>query len=332
MTEDTFRAYVLHQEGEGVRGGIEPVTQDRLPEGDTLVAVSHTTLNYKDGMVLRGLGRLVRAYPHVPGIDFAGTVVESSGGLAPGQEVILTGWRVGETRWGGYAERARVKAGWLVPMPPGLTPARAMAVGTAGLTAMLAVQALERHGLQPGGEVLVTGAAGGVGSMAVAMLSRLGYRVAASTGRAAEAEYLRGLGAETIVSREELEAAGARPLQSERYAAVVDAVGGRVLAGALPHLRYGGAAAACGLAGGAELHTTVVPFLLRGVSLLGVDSVMQPLEARVAAWARIAEVLPGEVLDRMTQTAGLEEVDGLAGEILGGKVRGRVVVGVSSGD
>jgi acrylyl-CoA reductase (NADPH) len=282
-------------------------------------------------MVLRGLGKLVRSYPHVPGVDFAGRVVScDSGRFAPGDEVILTGWRVGEVRWGGYAELARVKAEWLVKLPPGLTPARAMAVGTAGLTSMLAVEALERHGLKPGEEteVLVTGASGGVGSVAVAILSRLGYRVAASTGRMEEEAYLRGLGAQAIVPRGELESAGDRPLRAERWAGAVDAVGGRVLAGVLPQLRYGGSVAACGLAGGSDLATTVIPFLLRGANLLGIDSVMQPLPARESAWGRIAETLPGEMLDAMTRTVRLEDVPTQADEILKGRVRGRIVVQV----
>ena len=331
MSANQFRALVLTQDGKEVRHEIRSLPASDLPPGDTTVAVSHSTLNYKDGMILRGLGRLVRTYPHVPGIDFAGRVVTcETGRFAPGDEVILTGWRVGETRWGGYAELARVKADWLVKLPPGLTPDRAMAVGTAGLTAMLAIEALERHGLKPSADaqVLVTGAAGGVGSMAVAMLSRLGYRVVASTGRVQEEPYLRGLGALGIVPRDELVAAGQRPLQPERWAGAVDAVGGHVLAGVLPQLRYGASVAACGLAGGSELATTVIPFLLRGVSLLGIDSVMQPLAARESAWRRIAATLSGELLDRMTRRVHLDEVPGLADEILQGRVRGRIVVEV----
>ncbi len=332
MDRTEFRALVLTQEGKEVRAELRTLPVSELPEGDTTVAVSHSGLNYKDGMILRGLGRLVRNYPHVPGIDFAGRVVEcKSGRFSPGQEVILTGWRVGEIRWGGYAELARVKADWLVAMPPGLTAEHAMAVGTAGLTSMLAIEALERHGLKPGNEgneVLVTGAAGGVGSVAVAILSRLGYRVAASTGRTQEEAYLRGLGAHGIVPRDDLASAADRPLQAERWAGAVDAVGGRILAGVLPQIRYGGSVAACGLAGGNELTTTVIPFLLRAVNLLGIDSVMQPLAARELAWRRIAETLPPEVFAGMTRTVRLEEVPTLADEILSGKVRGRVVVKV----
>jgi acrylyl-CoA reductase (NADPH) len=224
-----------------------------------------------------------------------------------------------------------VKSEWLVKMPPGLTPARAMAVGTAGFTSMLAVEALEQHGLKPGpeAEVVVTGASGGVGSVAVAILSRLGYQVAASTGRTDEEAYLRGLGAHSILPRAELESAGDRPLRAERFAGCVDAVGGRVLAGVLPQLRYRGSAAACGLAGGSDLAITIIPFLLRGVNLLGIDSVMQPLPARETAWRRIAETLPGEMLDSMTRTVRLEEVPALADEILKGRVRGRIVVQIN---
>lgn len=333
MSESQFRALVLTAQGGRVQDEIRTLAEGELPPGDTTVAVTHSTLNYKDGMILRGLGRLVRRYPHVPGVDFAGRVIAcDSGRFAPGDAVVLTGWRVGETRWGGYAERARVPAEWLVKLPPSLTPARAMAVGTAGLTAMLAIEALERHRLQPGGdaEVLVTGAAGGVGSMAVAMLARLGYRVAASTGRTAEEPYLRGLGAQAIVAREALADAADRPLQSERWAGAIDAVGGKILAAVLPQLRYGGSVAACGLAGGSELAISVLPFLLRGVNLLGIDSVMQPLAARELAWRRIAETLPGDVLDAMTRTVRLEELPALADEILAGRVRGRIVAEIGA--
>ncbi len=329
MSGKQIKALVLTQDGSEVRHAIRGVPEHELPAGDTTVAISHSTLNYKDGMILRGLGRLVRKYPHVPGIDFAGRVIAcDTGRFAPGDEVILTGWRVGEMHWGGYAEQARVQADWLVKLPPGLTPARAMAVGTAGLTAMLAIEALERHGLKPSPdtELLATGAAGGVGGMAVAMASRLGYRAIASTGRTKEEPYLRELGAAAIVPRQELESAAQKPLLTERWAGAVDAVGGRVLAGLLPQLRYGGAAAACGLAGGSELNTTVIPFLLRGISLLGIDSVMQPLPARESAWRRIARTLPGEVLDGMTRTVHLDDLPALAEEILRGRVRGRIVV------
>ncbi len=328
MTEPEFRALVLTEQEGGVSGEIRTLTAADLPEGDVTVAVSHSSLNYKDAMILKGIGRLVRTYPHVPGIDLAGAVLASTDpAFAPGDPVLLTGWRVGETHWGGYAERARVKAGWLVRRPPGFSAAAAMTVGTAGITAMLAIEALERAGLAPDrGEVLVTGAAGGVGSMAVAMLSRLGYRVAASTGRGEEADYLKRLGAADIVPRAELAAAGDRPLRAERFAGAIDAVGGKVLAGVLPQLRYGGAVAACGLAGGSELVTSVIPFLLRGVSLLGIDSVMQPLAARERAWARIAQLLPEAALAAMRRVVGLDEAAALADDLLVGRIRGRIVV------
>src|SRR5690242_3810994 len=275
----TFRALVLHEQGGKVIPRIEAVDDARLPPGDVTVAVECSTLNYKDGMILQGIGRLVRSYPHVPGIDFAGTVEQSeSPDFKPGDRVVLTGWRVGETRWGGYAEKARVKASELVLVPEGLTTARAMAIGTAGFTAMLAVMALERHGLEPaGGEVLVTGAAGGVGSVAVAILAKLGYRVAASTGRAETHDYLRELGAAEIVDRATLAQPPSKPLDAERWAGAVDAVGSTTLATVLTQLKYRASVAAVGLAGGSDLPTTVVPFLLRGVNLLGIDSVMCPM-------------------------------------------------------
>jgi acrylyl-CoA reductase (NADPH) len=322
------RALVLEQGEGGVGAEVRDVPEDLLPEGDVLVAVDWSTLNYKDGMVVKGLGRLVRDYPHVPGVDFAGTVVESAhAGWKPGGEVVLTGWRVGELRWGGYATRARVRGDWLVPLPAGLTARRAMAVGTAGLTAMLAIMALEEHGLEPGaGEVLVTGAAGGVGSVAVALLARLGHRVVASTGRAGLGDYLRGLGAEAVIDRAELAEPSRRPLESERWAGCVDAVGGATLARVLGQLRYRAALAAVGNAGGVGFEASVLPFLLRGVNLLGIDSVLCPIPRRQEAWRRIAETLPMDLLDGMTEEAGLGDVPRLADEILKGGVRGRVVI------
>lgn len=322
------RALVLEQGAGGVSAEVGEVPEDRLPEGDVLVAVDWSTLNYKDGMVVKGLGRLVRDYPHVPGVDLAGTVVESAhAGWKPGDEVVLTGWRVGELRWGGYATRARVRGDWLVPLPAGLTARRAMAVGTAGLTAMLAIMALEEHGLEPGaGEVLVTGAGGGVGSVAVALLARLGHRVVASTGRAGLADYLRGLGAEAVIDRAELAEPSRRPLESERWAGCVDAVGGATLARVLGQLRYRSALAAVGNAGGVSFEASVLPFLLRGVNLLGIDSVLCPIPRRQEAWRRIAETLPMDLLDGLTEEAGLGDVPRLADEILKGGVRGRVVI------
>jgi acrylyl-CoA reductase (NADPH) len=327
----TFRALVLHEEGGKVVPRIEAVDEALLPLGEVTVAVECSTLNYKDGMILQGIGRLVRTYPHIPGIDFAGTVENSeSPEFAPGDPVILTGWRVGETQWGGYAEKARVKASHLVRRPEGITPRQAMAIGTAGLTAMLAVIALERHGMRSGsGDLLVTGAAGGVGSIAVSLLSRLGHRVVASTGRRQLRDYLTELGAADLIERSTLAGKPSRPLDGERWAGAVDAVGGTTLATILTQLKYGAAVAACGLAGGSELPATVIPFLLRGVSLLGIDSVMCPREKRVEAWRRLVCDLPLDRLERMTQNLPLSALPELAPKILKGEVRGRTVVDVA---
>ena len=328
-----FTALVLHEEGGKVSPRIERVTASALPAGDVTVAVEYSTLNYKDGMVLKGLGRLVRKYPHVPGVDFAGTVEHSdSPAFKLGDKVVLTGWRVGEAQWGGYAQKARVKADMLVKLPAGLSTKRAMALGTAGFTAMLAVLALERHGLKPGdGEVLVTGAAGGLGSVAVAILSRLGHQVTASTGRAATHDYLRELGAATLIDRALLAKKPERPLDGERWAGAVDAVGSTTLATILTQLKYRASVAACGLAGGSDLPAPVIPFLLRGVNLLGIDSVMCPLQERVVAWERLVRDLPMDKLDAMTETVKLSALPGLADAILKGETRGRVVVDVNAG-
>lgn len=325
---DTFKALVLEAAGKAPSIHIKDLNITDLPEGEVLVRVSHSGLNYKDGMILKGLGRLVRHYPHVPGIDFAGTVEASSDArYKPGDAVVLTGWRVGEARWGGYAQKARVKADWLVPLPEGLTPKLAMAVGTAGFTAMLAVQALEDHRLSPeDGEVLVTGASGGVGSVAIALLGRLGYTVAAVTGRPDNAGYLKSLGASRIIPREELAGAPDKPLLSERWAGCVDAVGGDMLAHVLAEMRYGSSVAACGLAGGPGLNTTVLPFLLRGVKLLGIDSVMCDYDTRVLAWERLTGLLDTSRLDAMTTQIRLEDLPEYADKILLGQVRGRAVV------
>jgi len=328
----SFRALIVDKSEDGTIGQtIQTIGEDRLPEapGESVtVAVEHTTLNYKDGLCLTGGGGLVRTYPHVPGIDFAGEVVHSDvPDFAPGDKVVLTGWRVGEAWWGGYAERARVKGKWLVRLPEGLTTRQAMAVGTAGFTAMLAIMALEDHGLQPGeGPVLVTGAAGGVGSVATAILANLGYEVAAVTGRPETEEYLKGLGASRIVPREEIAETTKRPLESETWAGCVDAVGGAMLARVLGQMKYGKSVAAVGLAGGAALPATVIPFLLRGVNLLGIDSVMRPQQDRVIAWQRIARDLPMEKLEAMVQPATLEDLPALGKAILKGEVKGRVVV------
>jgi acrylyl-CoA reductase (NADPH) len=325
-----FRALVVDKDAEGnAIGAVQTLDEDRLPAGDVTVAVEYSTLNYKDGLCLSPSGGgLVRAWPHVPGIDFAGVVTHSDDPrYAPGDRVVLTGWRVGEVHWGGFAERARVRADWLVKLPDAISTRAAMSVGTAGFTAMLAVMALEDHGLRPGaGEVLVTGAAGGVGSVAVALLSALGHDVAAVTGRPEQAEYLRSLGATRIVPRGELAETVRRPLETETWAGCVDAVGGAMLARVLGQMRYGASVAAVGLAGGAALPTTVIPFLLRGVNLLGIDSVMRPHADRVRAWGRIAQDLPMDRLEAMVQTARLEDLPDLGAAILRGEVRGRIVV------
>ena len=331
MNVASFRALVLHEEGGKVVPRIEAVDEAQLPPGEVTVAVECSTLNYKDGLILQGLGRLVRAYPHIPGIDFAGTVERSESlEFGPGDPVILTGWRVGEAQWGGYAEKARVKASFLVRRPDGLTAHQAMAIGTAGFTAMLAVIALERHGLRPdSGDVLVTGAAGGVGSVAVSLLSRLGHRVVASTGRPELRSYLTELGAAELIDRATLAAKPPRPLDRERWAGAVDAVGGTTLATILTQLNYRASVAACGLAGGSELPATVIPFLLRGVSLLGIDSVMCPRDERIEAWQRLVRDLPLDRLERMTRTLPLSDLPELAPQILKGEVRGRIVIDVA---
>ncbi|WP_372887174.1 acryloyl-CoA reductase [Shimia sp.] len=324
----------MEQNDEGLaEAGIREIGEDQLPEGDVTVAVEYSTVNYKDGLCLSAKGGgLVRAYPHVPGIDFAGTVESSRDDrYKPGDKVVLTGWRVGEVHWGGYAQKARVKADWLVPLPEGLSPAQAMAVGTAGFTSMLAVMALEDHGLKPGqGPVLVTGAAGGVGSVATAILANLGYEVAGVTGRPGSADYLKSLGATQIVAREELNETSKRPLEKETWAGCVDAVGGEMLARVLGQMKYGASVSAVGLAGGAALPATVIPFLLRGVNLLGIDSVMQPYDNRLRAWQRIASDLPMDKLEAMVRPATLSDLPQLGADILKGQVQGRVVVDVNA--
>ncbi len=327
-----FKALILDETEGRVSSAIREITEAELPPGDVVVRVECSTINYKDGLILGGLGKLVRQYPHVPGIDFAGTVESSASPTwMPGDQVILTGWRVGETRWGGYAQKARVKAEWLVPLPQGMSIKQAMAIGTAGFTAMLSVLALEDHGIAPSsGPVLITGGAGGLGSVAIAVLARLGYEVAASTGRPETHDYLKRLGASLIVDRAELAEPSSRPLLSERWAACIDAVGGHTLAAVLPQMKYHGVVASCGNAGGIELPTTVLPFILRGVALLGIDSAMCPIERRRQAWSRLATDLPFDLLDAMTETASLAEVPALGKRILKGDVRGRVVIDVNA--
>ncbi len=333
MSNGQFNAFVLEEKDGKVSGAIQRLSDADLPEvGEVTVRIDHSTLNYKDGLILNGLGRLVRQYPHVPGIDFAGTVESSSHpDYNPGDAVLLTGWRVGEAHWGGFAQKAKVKAGWLVPMPKGLTAKRAMAIGTAGFTAMLAVMALEERGVTPqSGEVLVTGAAGGLGSVAVAVLAKLGYRVVAVTGRPETHDYLRRLGAAAFIDRAELADGPKKPMMSERWHGCVDAAGGATLAAVIPQMGYGGTIAACGNAGGIELATTVLPFILRGVALQGIDSVMCPFERRQKAWQRLVTDLPMDLLDEMTSTAALADLPDLGKKILKGQVRGRVVIDVNA--
>lgn len=327
-----FRALVLEASDGAPTASVQDLDDGALPEGSVTVDVAHSTVNYKDGLaVVRGKP-VVRNFPMVPGIDFAGTVRASShDGITVGQRVVLNGFGVGEGHWGGFAQRARVKGEWLVELPEGLDTAQAMAIGTAGYTAMLCVMALERSGATPAdGDVLVTGAAGGVGSVAIALLAGLGYRVLASTGRPAEAAYLKGLGAADVIDRAELSEPSKRPLGAERWAHAVDAVGSHTLVNVLAGTRYGGTVAACGLAQGGDLPGTVYPFILRGVTLAGVDSVMAPLELRRQAWARLATDLDLAKLAAMTTTIGLAEVPATCAAILEGQVRGRVVVDVDA--
>lgn len=329
MSDSGFKALVARKDGKTQTVAIETLTDSDLPEADVVVDIEFSSFNYKDGMALTDQGRILRRYPTVPGIDFAGKVAASSSGLfKPGDDVILTGWGVGEGWSGGFAQRARVKSEWLVKRPEGMTAHQAMTVGTAGLTAMLAVMALQRHGITPGGGVLVTGSAGGVGSVAIRLLSRLGYEVTAMTGRPAEQEFLRKLGAVAVMDRAEYAAPG-KPLAAERWAGAVDVVGTTTLANVLAAMARDGAVAACGLAGGMDLPTTVLPFILRGVALLGIDSVQCATDVRKAAWGRLAHELQSDDFDLVTQTIGLGDLQACAQAILAGQVRGRTVVDVN---
>jgi acrylyl-CoA reductase (NADPH) len=322
-----FKALLLEKDDAGFRAGVTELDEARLPATDVLVAPEYSTLNYKDGLALTNRAPVVRSWPMVPGIDGAGTVLESSHpDWKPGDRFVHNGWGVGETHWGCLAQRARLKGDWLVRLPAAFTPRQAMAIGTAGYTAMLCVLALERHGLQPGsGEVLVTGASGGVGSVAIALLERLGHRVVAASGKPQSAGYLQALGAAAVIDRAELAAAG-KPLQKERWAAVVDAVGSHTLANALAQTRYGGVVAACGLAQGMDLPSSVAPFILRGVTLAGVDSVMAPRALREQAWARLASDLDPALLETMVEEVALDGAVAAAGRLMAGQVQGRVVV------
>jgi len=329
MTE-TFRALVVSGDKRNQQVDVTDWSPDRLMDGDVTVRVEYSTLNYKDGLALTGKAPIIRSYPLIPGIDFAGTVEASEHGeFKPGDKVVLNGWGVGEKHHGGYAQLARVPGDWLVPLPHSLAPRRAMAIGTAGYTAMLCVLRLEAAGLSPdAGEVVVTGACGGVGGIAIALLVRAGYTVVASTGRMAEEDYLKSLGASRIIDRAELSGEG-RPLGKARWAGAVDTVGSRTLANVLSELNYGAAAAACGLAQGMDLPATMAPFILRNVGLLGVDSVMAPKALRMQAWERLARDLDHEKLDAMTTEIALADLPSVAGEILAGHIRGRTVVDVN---
>ncbi|MDR2324703.1 MAG: oxidoreductase [Acidovorax sp.] len=325
-----FQAILITKDDSGYQAGLQRLDESQLPEGDVLVRVSHSTLNYKDALAISGKAPVVRQFPMVPGIDLVGQVEHSAhAGYQKGDWVLLNGWGVGEAHWGGLAQRARLKGDWLIPLPAGLTPQQAMSIGTAGYTAMLCVMALERHGLQPGdGEIAVTGAAGGVGSVAIAILAKLGYRVVAVTGRTEDAAYLQSLGAAEVLPRAQFSAPG-KPLAKERWAGAVDVVGSHTLANLCATTRYGGVVTACGLAAGMDLPATVAPFILRGVTLAGIDSVMRPRADRIAAWERLARDLDLDKLATISQELPLSQVIPLAAELLQGRVRGRIVVDVN---
>lgn len=325
-----FKGILIEKESEIYSARVTDIDEARLPDGDVVVDVQYSTLNYKDGLAITGKGPVVRSFPMVPGIDFAGTVAQSGDPrYAVGDAVVLNGWGVGETHWGGLAQKARVRGDWLIPLPKGLTARQTMAVGTAGYTAMLCILALERHGMEASrGDVLVTGASGGVGSFAIALLARRGYRVVASTGKLQESAYLQALGAAEVIDRATIGAPG-KPLQKERWAAAIDSVGGHTLANVCASLRADGAVAACGLAQGMELPATVAPFILRGVSLLGINSVTRPFAERQQAWQALADTLDLGALDTITREIGLDAAIPAAHDLLEGRVRGRIVVDVT---
>ena len=329
-----FNALMVHKNEDGkTSAAVEQISEDMLPDGDVIVAVDYSTVNYKDGLCIGPGAGLVRTYPHVPGIDFAGTVESSADArYKAGDKVVLTGWRVGEVHWGGYAQKARVKADWLVPLPSGLTSKQAMAIGTAGLAAMIGILKLEAFGLTTHTDkpVLVTGAAGGVGSIATAVLGNIGYQVAAVTGRPDTEDYLKALGASQIVPRADLAETVKRPMESESWAGCIDAVGGEMLARILGQMAYGTSIAAIGNAAGLAVPANVIPFLLRGVNILGIDSVMQPYENRVAAWQRLAQDLPMDKLDSMVSVKGLSDLPELGKAILKGQLQGRIVIDVNA--
>ncbi len=321
---------ILIEKDDQYKASLQTIDESTLPEGDVSVAVSHSTLNYKDALAITGKAPVVRHFPMIPGIDLAGVVESSSvGRFKPGDKVLLNGFGVGETHCGGLAQKAVLKSDWLIPLPEAFSPAQAMAIGTAGYTAMLCVLALEKHGVTPDkGDILVTGANGGVGSFAIALLAKLGYTVVASTGRVNEADYLKKLGASDIIDRQSLSEPG-KPLGKERWAGAVDSVGSHTLANVCAGMKYGGVVAACGLAQGMDFPATVAPFILRGVTLAGIDSVMRPLEDRIEAWDRLAALINHDMLSEISEEIGLSDVVSTAGELLKGNVRGRVVVDVN---
>ncbi|HRJ25457.1 MAG TPA: MDR family oxidoreductase [Thauera sp.] len=325
-----FKGVLIEKDDAGYRASVKTLDEAQLPEGNVTVRVSHSTLNYKDGLAITGKGPVVRKFPMVPGIDLVGVVEDSTHPeYKAGDAVVLNGWGVGEVHWGGLAQKARLNGDWLVPLPAAFTPQQAMAIGTAGYTAMLCVLALERHGVQPGdGEILVTGAAGGVGSVAIAVLAKLGYTVVAATGRTQDADYLKALGAAEVVDRALFSSPG-KPLGKERWAGAVDVVGSHVLANVCATTKYRGVVAACGLAAGMDLPATVAPFILRGVTLAGVDSVMCPRADRLLAWQRLASDLDLAKLGQISREVGLAEAIPLADSLLRGEVRGRIVVDVN---
>lgn len=325
-----FNAIVIEKDEQGYRAGVQVLDDARLPEGDVTIDVAYSTLNYKDGLAITGQGPVVRTFPLVAGIDLAGTVVQSANPrFKAGDQVILNGWGVGEKYWGGLAQKARLSGEWLIPLPAGMTPRQAMAIGTAGYTAMLCVQALQKQGVTPElGDILVTGASGGVGSFAIMLLNRLGYRVVASTGRLEEAEYLRTLGASEVIDRAQFSEPG-RPLQKERWAGAVDTVGSHTLANVCASLKYQGTVAACGLAQGMDLPASVAPFILRNITLAGVDSVMRPYADRVSAWEELTRTVDFGLIDTICTEIGLANVIEQANTLMSGHIRGRVIVDVN---
>ncbi|MEE2746614.1 MAG: MDR family oxidoreductase [Pseudomonadota bacterium] len=331
MPDESVRVLMLNEEDGKINVRLSEVAESDLPEGDVTVAVDYSTLNYKDGMILQGKGRLVKNYPHVPGVDFSGTVEKSlSDKFKIGDRVVLNGWRVGEIRWGGFASKARVKSDWLVKLPNNISNREAMGIGTAGYTAMLAVMALENHGVGPnsGDEVIVSGAGGGVGSISVLLLAGLGYNVVASTGRNELHDYLKELGARVIIDRSELEASREGPISSGRWAGAIDNVGGVVLSNILASIKPGGSCAAVGNTGSNDLETSIIPFLLRGINLLGIDSVMCPMEKRIRAWALLSDILDFNKLAKVSQLVPLSEIYSFSNNILKGEIRGRVIVDI----